>query len=106
MQCFDRYIYPSAFRKRVTDAWQTVDATEWWYPNGEGQTPFLKAIQEFTRARDTYRATAPTDRVNDDGFSDDIKEMTGIFNTLELALSPTSSHNSDSNSTPERGANP
>lgn len=86
----------------MTDTWG-IDVSEWWLPNQEGQTPFIKAIQEFTRHRDTFRATAPKDRVHDDGFSDEVKEMTGIFTSLELALSPTLSNRSDS--TPEHALN-
>jgi len=86
----------------MSDTWG-IDVSEWWLPNEEGQTPFIKAIQEFTKQRDIFRATAPKDRIQDDDYNDDIQEMTGIFTSLELALSPTISSHSDS--TPERGVN-
>lgn len=78
----------------MADTW-SVDVSDWWLPNGEGETPSIKATKQMTVNRDRIRSTAPRDRM-DDGFSDDLKEMTGLFKILDMTLSPTLSNSSDS----------
>ncbi len=73
-----RYIYPSAFRKRMSDAWG-VDVTRWWLPNDQGYPPIVRSIREFI----DYRMTPAKDR-----HTEDLREIAGIFKSLKLDDSP------------------
>lgn len=86
----------------MSDTWHIEYVETWWLPNEEGQTPFIKSIQELTRQREEYRALPPQERPTDSDETD-ILDMVGLFRTLELALSPSVSNHSDSS--PELGNN-
>ncbi|EME38245.1 hypothetical protein DOTSEDRAFT_161080 [Dothistroma septosporum NZE10] len=68
------YIYPSTYRQRMSDLWNT-DVNGWWLPNDEGYLASIRTIRDFVQ----YRATKPTD-----AFSTGIRDMNGIFRTLNI----------------------
>lgn len=72
------YIYPDAMRNRMLEAWG-LEASDWWLPNDEGCPPIVRSIKDFIRER----STAPRDQV-----SEDLKEMRGIFSSLNISDSP------------------
>lgn len=72
------YIYPDAMRNRMLEAWG-LEASDWWLPNDEGCPPIIRSIKDFIRER----STAPKDQV-----SEDLKEMRGIFSSLNISDSP------------------
>jgi hypothetical protein len=72
------YIYPDAMRNRMLEAWG-LEPSDWWLPNDEGCPPIIRSIKDFIRER----STAPKDQV-----SEDLKEMRGIFSSLNISDSP------------------
>ncbi|KAJ4371028.1 hypothetical protein N0V86_008723 [Didymella sp. IMI 355093] len=72
------YIYPVSMRNRMLEAWG-LEASDWWLPNDEGCPPIIRSIKDFIRER----STAPKDQV-----SEDLKEMRGIFSSLNISDSP------------------
>lgn len=72
------YIYPDAMRDRMLEAWG-LEPSDWWLPNDEGCPPIIRSIKDFIRER----STAPKDQV-----SEDLKEMRGIFSSLNISDSP------------------
>ncbi|KAJ4334441.1 hypothetical protein N0V87_006875 [Didymella glomerata] len=72
------YIYPESMRNRMLEAWG-LEASDWWLPNDEGCPPIIRTIKDFIRER----STAPKDQV-----SEDLKEMRGIFSSLNISDSP------------------
>lgn len=52
-----------------------VDVKDWWLPNGEGFPPILRATRDFVQAR----MSAPKDQ-----FSQDLRDINGIFSTLNI----------------------
>lgn len=68
------YVYPAAFRNKMSDAWG-VDVTRWWLPDDEGYAPILRAIREFVE----YRTMPARDRA-----SEELRDMSGIFESLNL----------------------
>lgn len=61
----------------MAQAWN-VDVSDWWLPNGEGQPSIIRHIREFI----ADRAIAPRDAKEED-----VLEMRGVFNTLNLSSS-------------------
>lgn len=72
------YIYPDVMRNRMLEAWG-LEPSDWWLPNDEGCPPIVRSIKDFIRER----STAPKDQV-----SEDLKEMRGIFSSLNISDSP------------------
>lgn len=72
------YIYPDAMRNRMLEAWG-LEPSDWWLPNDEGCPSIIRSIKDFIRER----STAPKDQV-----SEDLKEMRGIFSSLNISDSP------------------
>lgn len=72
------YIYPESMRNRMLEAWG-LEASDWWLPNDEGCPPIIRSIKDFIRER----STAPKDQV-----SEDLKEMRGIFSSMNISDSP------------------
>ncbi|KAJ4337767.1 hypothetical protein N0V95_008246 [Ascochyta clinopodiicola] len=72
------YIYPDAMRNRMLEAWG-LEPSDWWLPHDEGCPPIIRSIKNFIRER----STAPRDQV-----SEDLKEMRGIFSSLNISDSP------------------
>ncbi|KAJ4985884.1 C6 finger domain-containing protein [Stagonosporopsis vannaccii] len=72
------YIYPDAMRNRMLESWG-LEPSDWWLPNDEGCPPIIRSIKDFIRER----STAPKDQV-----SEDLKEMRGIFSSLNISDSP------------------
>ncbi|KAF9694300.1 hypothetical protein EKO04_007838 [Ascochyta lentis] len=72
------YIYPDAMRNRMLEAWG-LEPSDWWLPGDEGCPPIIRSIKNFIRER----STAPRDQV-----SEDLKEMRGIFSSLNISDSP------------------
>lgn len=68
------YVYPATLRTRMSEAWD-VDVTHWWLPNDEGYPPVVRAIREFIE----YRARLPEDTM-----SAHVRDMSGIFRSLDL----------------------
>jgi hypothetical protein len=58
-----------------------VGPSDWWLPNDEGCPPIIRSIKDFIKER----TMAPKDQV-----SDDLREMRGIFNSLNISDSPPS----------------
>lgn len=72
------YIYPDVMRNRMLEAWG-LEPSDWWLPNDEGCPPIIRSIKDFIHER----STAPRDQV-----SEDLKEMRGIFSSLNITNSP------------------
>lgn len=72
------YIYPESMRNRMLEQWG-LEASDWWLPNDEGCPPIIRTIKDFIRER----SMAPKDQV-----SEDLKEMRGIFSSLNISDSP------------------
>ncbi|KAF1926430.1 uncharacterized protein M421DRAFT_216205 [Didymella exigua CBS 183.55] len=72
------YIYPESMRSRMLESWG-LEASDSWLPNDEGCPPIIRSIKDFIRER----STAPRDQV-----SEDLKEMRGIFSSLNISDSP------------------
>jgi hypothetical protein len=72
------YIYPDAMRNRMLEAWG-LEPSDWWLPNDEGCPPIIRSIKDFIRER----STAPKDQI-----SEDLREMRGIFSSLNISDSP------------------
>ena len=68
------YVYPSTLRTRMSETWG-VDVTHWWLPYDEGYPPVVRAIREFIE----YRARVPADDM-----SAHVRDMSGIFRSLDL----------------------
>ena len=68
-------------RSRILESWG-LEASDWWLPNDEGCPRIVRSIKDFIRERET----APKDQV-----SEDLKEMRGVFGTLTISDSPSSS---------------
>ncbi|KAF2721947.1 hypothetical protein K431DRAFT_62442 [Polychaeton citri CBS 116435] len=79
------YIYPSSFRKRMTDIW-AIDVTHWWLPDNDAFPLPVRRIREFIESR--FKEQTPTS----------VSEMSGIFKTLNVD-SPTSTRNTPSSET-------
>lgn len=71
------YVYPSTLRTRMSETWG-VDVTTWWLPNDEGYPQVVRSIREFIE----YRARVPADDI-----SAHVRDMSGIFRSLELESS-------------------
>ena len=52
-----------------------VDVRDWWLPNDEGFPPILRATRDFVQAR----MSTPKDQ-----FSQDLRDINGIFSSLNL----------------------
>lgn len=78
----DRYIYPAALRKRMSDYWDT-DVTEWWLPNGEGYSAVLRATRALnaSRTNDIKNVAA-----------EDLRDMKGVFEAMSLENRPHTEH--------------
>lgn len=72
------YIYPDVMRNRMLEAWG-LEPSDWWLPNDEGCPPIIRSIKNFIRER----STAPKDQI-----SEDLREMRGIFSSLNISDSP------------------
>ncbi|KAH6611969.1 hypothetical protein C7974DRAFT_88510 [Boeremia exigua] len=72
------YIYPDVMRNRMLDAWG-LEPSDWWLPNDERCPPIIRSIKDFIRER----STAPKDQI-----SEDLKEMRGIFSSMNISDSP------------------
>jgi len=72
------YIYPEVMRNRMLEAWG-LGPSDWWLPNDEGCPPIIRSIKDFIHER----STAPRDQI-----SEDLKEMRGIFSSLNISDSP------------------
>lgn len=72
------YIYPVVMRNRMLEAWG-LEPSDCWLPNDEGCPPIIRSIKDFIRER----SSAPRDQV-----SEDLKEMRGIFSSLNISDSP------------------
>lgn len=59
----------------MTDIW-AVDVTAWWLPNNQGYPPVLRAVRDFIEFRE---------RLPPDSVAADIREMNGIFRSLEIS---------------------
>jgi len=83
-------VFPASIRAKLEALWN-VDLSTWWLPGNEGAPPVMLAIREFTAER--------IKNYNDDK-SDNIRELRGIFNTLNLsdASSPESMQSPSSSS--------
>ncbi|KAI9663007.1 MAG: hypothetical protein M1821_008054 [Bathelium mastoideum] len=68
------YIFPSAFRRRMSRLWG-VDVRDWWLPNDEGFQPILRAARDFVQAR----MGPPRDQ-----FSQDLQNINGIFSSFNI----------------------
>jgi hypothetical protein len=68
------YIFPSSLRRRMSRLWG-VDVTHWWLPNEEDYPPILQATREFIKDR----TAAPKDP-----FGQDVRDINGIFSTLNI----------------------
>ncbi|KAF1960595.1 hypothetical protein CC80DRAFT_260893 [Byssothecium circinans] len=79
------YIYPSILRSQMLEGWG-VPQSDWWLPNDEGCPPVIRSIKNFIRER----TTTPKDQV-----SEDLRQMRGIFSTLTISESPSSSNSSN-----------
>jgi hypothetical protein len=75
-----RYIYSDVLRNRMLES-MGVGPSDWWLPNDEGCPPIIRSIKDFIKER----TMAPKDQV-----SDDLREMRGIFNSLNISDSPPS----------------
>jgi len=72
------YIYPEVMRNRMLEAWG-LGPSDWWLPNDEGCPSIIRSIKDFIHER----STAPRDQI-----SEDLKEMRGIFSSLNISDSP------------------
>ncbi|KAK7509608.1 uncharacterized protein IWZ02DRAFT_495080 [Phyllosticta citriasiana] len=68
------YIYPQAFRLRMSNAWQ-IDVSRWWLPNDEGLSDIVRQIRAFTEER----SGIPPDQTRKD-----LQNMKGLFETMAL----------------------
>lgn len=68
------YVYPTAFRKRMSDHWNE-DVTHWWLPDDEGFPSTIRTLREFVQ----YRNTQPKDAL-----TTGISNMSGIFRSLNI----------------------
>ncbi|TKA66725.1 hypothetical protein B0A49_10110 [Cryomyces minteri] len=68
------YIYPAAFRERLTDHWGE-DVRRWWLPNDGDYPPMIRSIREWTEER----TVKPRDSAGED-----IREIKGIFSSWTL----------------------
>ena len=68
------YIYPAIMRKRMSEVWG-VDVNHWWLPNDEGYPHVVRAIRDFIE----YRARVPADTMDAH-----VRDMSGIFRTLNV----------------------
>ncbi|CAI6337554.1 unnamed protein product [Periconia digitata] len=90
------YIYPAILRTQLLETWGMA-ASDWWFPNDEGCPRMIRSIKDFIRER----TTEPKDQV-----SQDLREMRGIFSTLNMSDSPPGdggSNASNSSHTPIEG---
>jgi hypothetical protein len=55
--------------------------SDWWLPNDEACPPIIRSIKDFIKDR----TMAPKDQV-----SDDLREMRGIFSSMQISDSPPS----------------
>lgn len=69
----------------MTDIW-AVDVTGWWLPNNEGYPPIVRAVRDFAERGESM----PQDSV-----ATDIKEMSGIFRSLEVSDAEVPAHFKD-----------
>lgn len=58
----------------MSDVWG-VDVTHWWLPNDEGYPQVVRSIRDFI----DYRARIPADEM-----SAHVRDMSGIFRSLDL----------------------
>ena len=58
----------------MTETWG-VDVTHWWLPNDEGYPQVVRSIRDFIE----YRARVPADDI-----SAHVRDMTGIFRSLDM----------------------
>ncbi|KAF2433590.1 hypothetical protein EJ08DRAFT_60436 [Tothia fuscella] len=68
------YTYPTTLRVRMEQLW-SIDLSEWWLPNREGQPPMLRQIRKFM-------TTKPIDEKGED-----LRDMKGILMALSLDTS-------------------
>lgn len=52
------------------------DVARWWLPNDEGYSDTIRTVREFVE----HRGTRPTD-----AYATGIRDMSGIFRTLDIA---------------------
>ncbi|KAF2002236.1 hypothetical protein P154DRAFT_142877 [Amniculicola lignicola CBS 123094] len=80
------YVYSDVLRNRFLESWN-LEPADWWLPNDEGCPPIIRSMKNFI----FERTIAPRDQT-----SEDLREMRGIFTTLSISDSPTSSENTGS----------
>lgn len=78
------YVYPATYRTRMAQAWN-ADVSDWWLPNEEGRPPLIRHIREFIADRSAIPKGSK---------EEDVMEMKGVFNALNLSnsSSPESYH--------------
>ncbi|KAF2475639.1 uncharacterized protein BDR25DRAFT_211783 [Lindgomyces ingoldianus] len=79
------YIYSTTLRNRMLEAWG-LEPSDWWLPNDEGCPPIIRSIKNFI----SDRTQEPKDQT-----SEDLREMRGIFSSLNISDSPSSDRTSD-----------
>ena len=73
----------------MLEAWG-LESSDWWLPNDEACPPIIRSIKDFI----LERTTAPKDQT-----SEDLREMRGIFSTLNISDSPSPENKTDEGST-------
>jgi hypothetical protein len=70
-----RYIYPTAFRIKMSELWDIPDIKHNWFPHGESYPKIIHSIRSFVDDRT---------RTSADILSPDITDMKAIFGSMRL----------------------
>lgn len=71
---YNSFIYPATLRQRMSELWG-VDVSHWWLDDDEGYLPVVRAVRDFIE----YRARIPEDTMDAH-----VRDMSGIFRTLNV----------------------
>jgi hypothetical protein len=91
------YIFPPAFRQKMSEMWQLPEVEHWWLPNEEGYAPILREIRKLIEER--VKKAKEGRSLAAGGQADDLRDIKAIFSRMNIGGSGSGEESSPGSAT-------